>query len=47
LGVSYAHPRDRFGIPTGREVFDLISDTHVPMNTAHRAARWLSAADVQ
>ena len=47
LGVSYAHPRDCIGILIGRDVFDLISDIHVPMNTAHRAARWFTAADIQ
>ena len=47
LRVSYAHPRNRFGILAGRDVFDLIGDIHVPMNTAHRTARWFAAADVQ
>jgi len=35
LGVSYAHSRDGFRILTGCEVFDLVSDIHVPMNTAY------------
>jgi hypothetical protein len=47
LRISYAHPRDRFGIFTTRDVFDLISDVHVPMNTAHRTARWFAAAYIQ
>ena len=47
LRIGYAHPGDRFDILTGRDVFNFVSDIHVPMNTAHRTARWFAAADVQ
>src|SRR5262249_54503182 len=46
LGVSHAHPRDRFGVFIGGEVLDLISDIHVPVNSANRSARRITAADV-
>jgi len=47
LCVSYAHPWDGFGMRIGGDVFDLVNDTHVPMNTAHWPVRWITPADVQ
>src|SRR5207249_8989801 len=47
LSICHSHPRDMKKLVVGGDVFDLVRDVHVPVNSAHRTICSIAAAHVE